>query len=271
MLVKTYFSVINQKGMVVACKSIMKVLLMIFICFAFLLGQINAQESDSLSLVGSEQVDSLPKTKDKVMETSWLMLDMGWNSFIYKNTSIDNSPLELNSAKSFQFNLNIFRQRVSLYQKKLNLEYGFVLDFNRYELANPYTLSPYTTTVNPVLIDTANYKRNSLHTASLGIPLLLQFESNPKKKKKSFHIGAGGYFGLIVGAKNKQRTRTGEKLNVKGNFNLPSFKYGIQTELGFSYITIIYKLELNPFFVSSENAGYNLQAMTIGVRLIPYF
>ena len=251
--------------MVVTIRRIMKFILPVFL-FLLPFGTVQGQETDTLVI---EEVDTLGK--GKVMETRWLMLDMGWNSFIYNNANIDNSPLELNRAKSFQFNLNIFRQRISLYKRKLNLEYGFVLDFNRYELANPYTLSPYTTTVNPVFIDTATYKRNSLHTASLTIPLLFQFESNPTKKKKSFHIGAGGYFGLVVGSKNKQRTIAGEKLSIKGDFNLPDFKYGIQTELGFSYFTVIYKLELSPFFVQTENAGYNLQAMTIGVRLIPYF
>lgn len=253
------------------CKSMMKGWSLIVICLMFILGNAQAQVSDTLVVNKKEQPDTLAKIKDKVMETRWLMLDIGWNSFIYKNAGIDNSPLQLNRSRSFQFNLNVFRQRISLYQRKLNMEYGFVLDFNRYELTNPYTLSPYTTIVNPVLTDTATYKRNSLHSASLTIPLLLQFESNPKQKKKSFHLGAGGYFGLIIGSKNKQRTTAGDKLNIKGSFNLPSFKYGIQTELGFSYLTLIYKLDLNPFFVSSENAGYDLQAMTIGIRLIPYF
>jgi hypothetical protein len=256
--------------MVVAIKNIIKIILPVFL-FLLAFGTIQGQETDTLSLGESEQVDTLPKTKGKVMETRWMMLDMGWNSFIYKNTNIDNSPLELNGAKSFQFNLNIFRQRISLYKRKLNLEYGFVLDFNRYELKNPYTLSPYSTAVDPVFIDTTTYKRNSLHTASLTIPLLFQFESNPSKKKKSFHVGAGGYFGLIVGSKNKQRTITGGKLNTKGDFNLPYIKYGLQAELGFSYFTVIYKLELSPFFIPAQDAGYRLQAMTIGVRLIPYF
>ncbi|MGK0388083.1 MAG: hypothetical protein ACI94Y_000811, partial [Maribacter sp.] len=78
-------------------------------------------------------------------------------------------------------------------------------------------------------------------------------------------------FGLIVGSKNKQRTITGGKLNTKGDFNLPYIKYGLQAELGFSYFTVIYKLELSPFFIPAQDAGYRLQAMTIGVRLIPYF
>lgn len=224
-----------------------------------------AQELDSLVM------DTLDLPKKKVMETRWMMLDMGWNQFSFTNGNIDNSPLAINPAKSYQFDLNIFRQRISLYQNKLNVEYGFVLDFNRYELANSYILQPYSSIVTPDLIDTVSYKRNSLKTVSFAVPLLLQYESNPRKKINSFHIGAGGFLGLNVAAQNRQKTTLGDKRSVKGDFNLSSIKYGLQAEVGYSYVTFIYKLNLSSLFIAQQSSGYIIYPMTFGLRLIPHF
>lgn len=260
MTVKTYFSVINEKKMVIEMKKGSKSLILMFLLGFFICSFSTAQEADSLVM-----------EKKNAMETRWMLLDMGWNQFAFTNSNIDNSPLHLKMSKSFQFDLNIFRQRISLYKHKLNIEYGFVLDFNRYELANPYILQPYSTVVTPDLIDTVAYKRNSLKTVSFAIPLLVQFESNPDRKTHSFHIGAGAFLGLNVGAKNIQKTTEGEKYSVKGDFNLDKLKYGLQAEMGYSYVTFIYKLNLSSLFITQESRGYIIYPMTFGIRLIPYF
>lgn len=260
MTVKTYFSVINEKKMVIEYKKWwISFILLLFLSLS------------NYGLVSAQEVDTLQIEKKNVMETRWMLLDMGWNQFTFTNPNIDNSPLALNVSKSFQFDLNIFRQRISLYRHKLNIEYGFALDFNRYELANSYILQPYSTVVTPEFIDTVSYKRNSLKTISFAVPLLIQFESNPDQKFKSFHVGAGGFLGLNVSAKNIQRTTTREKLNVKGDFNLSSLKYGLQAEIGYSYVTFIYKLNLSSLFIGQQSSGYFIYPMTFGVRLIPHF
>lgn len=266
---KNYFSVMKMKKTVSVFEG---VLLKSVLSWCILLGtwSLNAQ-SDTLSVGdGVVAVDSIPEWKGKVMSTRWMLLDMGFNSFQTANPNVDFTPLGVNTGKSLQFNLHVFRQKTSLYKNKLNLEYAFGLDFNRYEWSQPYVLEPYSQVVSPGLVDTVTYKRNSLHTASLLVPFLVQFESNPGKLSRSFRVGAGAYGGIILGVKNKLRDENGRKQTIKGNYNMPEIKYGIVGEVGFSYLTLYYKFELSPFFVDAQDNGFKMYATTIGIRLIPF-
>jgi len=269
---KTYFSVMNDKGMVMYAmkywlRSCFIASLMLMSCLV-----LEAQEEITVqdSIVSNLAVqDTVVLKKLPVMETRWLLFDMGWNQFNYSYGNQDYTPVELNVAKSFQFELNVFRQKISLYRNQLNLEYGFALQFNRYELKNNYILAPYSGAVqfNP---GTVEYKKNSLNTTSFVVPFMLQFEQKPRKRLHSFRLGAGAYAGFVVSSKNKLRSDAG-KTNVKGDFNLNDFKYGLVAEGGYGYVTLFYKFELSPFFVASQNSNYKLHVMSFGIRLIPYF
>lgn len=243
----TYFSVMNDKGMVLVA-----ILLLLFTQFAY------TQDEDSLTVY-----------EHNVMETRWLMFDMGLNQFVFNDAAVDYTPFELKTSKSFQFDLHVFRQRVSLYRNQYNIEYGFTLDFNRYELANPYVLQPGTDFVI-ITDDTTGYKRNSINTSSMVLPLQFQYESNPRNRAKSFHVAVGAHVGVVLGFKNKLKSNAGDKSSVKSNFNINQLKYGLQAEIGYSYFTVYYKYGLSPFFAGTRDGGYEMSTMSFGIRLIPF-
>lgn len=265
MYLKTYFSVMLSKKMV-------RLFGLFFLVWTNIL---TAQTTDSLVISSVETIDSLEfdtivLEKLPGMETRWLLLDIGFNQLAYANNGQNFTPFELEIGKSMQWTLNIFRQRVNLYRGKLNLSYGFALDFSRFELKNPYIVSPFTNQGVSVISDTVGYTRNSLHVASLIVPFMLQFESNPREKSKSFHFAAGAYFGLPVGEKNKLKSPD-RKMTVRGDFSIPAFSYGLQTEIGYSYLTFFGKYSLSPFFIPEADNGYDMNSWTVGIRLIPYF
>lgn len=220
--------------------------------------------SDNVTTSGWDSLRTYP-----TMETRWLLLDVGWHYFLQTNPDKDYRPFELQNGRSWEFTLNIFRQHIHLYEDKLKLAYGFALEFDRYEWKNDYSLEPYGAVVNPRL-GTLQYQRNSLNTVSLTLPLLLKFESNAHSRRRSLHLAAGGFAAVQVGVRSRQKATTGEKFTERGNFNTTEFRYGLQVEAGYSYLTFYGRMDLSGFFVPAEDSGYALRAWSVGLRLIPF-
>ncbi len=244
-------------------------------CSMLCLG-LTAQESDTLNLSILEEVntDSIRLSEKRRMTTRWFLVDLGWNTLSQTYGNVPQSyydTLDMNVRKSLHIGVNIFRQRISLYRHRLNLEYGFALDFQRYELKNQFTISPYENFLTLTLVDTVVFTKNRLKITSLSIPLLLEYESNPLKMKKSFHVSFGGYVGFVMGAKQKQKTEEGGKASSKGNFNLSNIQYGLQSEIGFSYLTFFARYGFHPLFIKSQDRGYGFTPMTFGIRLVPFY
>ncbi len=226
-----------------------------------------AQEVDSLKII-----DTLDTRKQ--INTRWLLLDIGWNGGIYYTGFTPPPsyiPVVLERKRSLHFGLNIFRQRINIYKHRLHIEYAVALNFDRFELENPYSFAPHNNLVTPSLVDTVSFSRNSLHLNSWMIPILLQYESNDLKKWKSFHVALGGHLGILMGANQKQKTIEGNRYKVKGDFNLPPIYYGLQGEIGFSYLTLFTRFNLSPFFIDAEDSGLAFTSFTFGLRLIPFF
>ncbi len=249
-----------------------------FLCVMLLVSTfcptLDAQDVDSIPLIIPEVSDSVLLSEKRNVTTRWFLIDFGWNRHLQKYGNVNQSyydTLALKPWSSIHIGVNVFRQRISLYKHQLNLEYGFALQFDRFTLNRPYSLSPYSSFVTPEYVYQVTLKRNQLNLTSLSIPLLIQYEMNPLRMKKSLHLAAGGYFGVIMGAKQKQKTNDGEKISVKGNFNLSNIRYGLRGELGFSYLTFFAKWDLQPFFIQQQDLGYGLNTVTFGIRLIPFF
>ncbi len=226
------------------------------------------------SIPNQLESDSILLSKKRKMTTRWLMFDIGWNSLLPTYNNVSQSyydTLSLNTARSLHYSINIFRQRISLKKHKLNLEYGLALDIDRFSFKESFNLAPYNDRVTPISNDTIQFKKNTLNITSLSVPLLLEYESNPLHMKKSFHVSLGGYAGFILGAKQKTKTDDGIRKSEKGAFNLSNIQYGIQTEIGYSYLTFFSRIGFHSFFLPEEDNGYGFRNLIVGIRIIPFY
>lgn len=205
-----------------------------------------------------------------VFQTSWLLVDGAWNQFYFQNKNIDNTPLQLKKNSSLQFGISIFEQRISLYRQQWNIAYAFRFEWNRFAFQNPYKINESSTLVQFDNMDTLQLKKNNLLTTSISVPLWLEFEMKPREKKKSFRVGLGGYATLNLSDKIKIQEKGGKAQTIHGDFKLPELRYGVQTRLGFSYITLLYKLDLQALFRQGTSNGYVVYPMSLGVQLRPF-
>lgn len=213
--------------------------------------------------------DDNDKSRDKI-KTRWFMLDLGFNTYLSDGSF--NLPSELNDfdlhyARSVNVNLHIFRQRIGLVGNHLNFMYGLEVAWNNYHFENDITLLHDVDEVT-LVNSGVDFKKNKLATSFLQMPVLFNIETNPNKPGKSFRISAGGYGGLLLGARTKQKSSENGKVKIKDDFNLNKFRYGVIGQVGIGPINFYVDYALNNLF--KDNAGPELRPISIGFTLIPF-
>jgi len=213
----------------------------------------------------TEEDQDEPKEKD-VVDFSALGLSLGLNSFMYKgntNLPLKYNNLELEALRSWNVNLKLVEAKISLINHQVNLLTGISLDWNNYRFRNNINLSPRTDTLY-ITRDTIDFKKNKLMTQNLMGHLMLQFESKPGKKGKTFDIGAGGFAGYMLNARTKQVSDARGKNKFEDDFQLNSFRYGLCGRIGYGAFDLYVNYTLNDIF--RPNLGPSVQNLSFGLN-----
>ncbi len=209
------------------------------------------------------------RNNDKI-KTRWFMLDLGFNTYLADgsfNLPSELNDFDLNLGKSINVNLHLFRQRIGLIGNNLNFMYGLELAYNNYHFENDITLLHNVDEVT-IIENNIDFKKNKLATTFLQMPVLFNIETNPRKPGKSFRISAGGYGGLLLGARTKQKSSENGKVKIKDDFNLNKFRYGVIGQVGVGCVNFYVDYALNDLF--KENLGPELRPISIGFTLVPF-
>ena len=212
------------------------------------------------------------------VKTRWGMLDLGVNTLLQDgsfNLQGDANALSLNYGRSLDWNLYVFKQRINLINHQINFIYGLSFDFNNYNFSEPITLQRNTSPLAITFNDTLDYKKNKLYTSFITIPLMLNFESNPRKSSHSFRLSAGGYAGLMLASRTKQcyKDEDGDRQThiSRDDFNINKFRYGLAGQIGVGPINFWANYSLVPMFESGKGPiGADLHPLNIGVTLIGF-
>ncbi|MBY5958031.1 outer membrane beta-barrel protein [Membranicola marinus] len=216
------------------------------------------------------------KKKDKLknVKTRWFLFDLGFASYIAPEALPEINgvnPMEPDIINSVSWRLHVLNQRINLVNHNLNLIYGAGFSFNFYGFSNPSTLDVASPQVNFTLPDATqvSYKKNHLRASYLHFPLMLNIETNPYQKSKSFHINAGVYGNVLLGGKTAQKTNN-QKIKIKDKYNLENFQYGLLAQLGYGPITFYGTYGLNELFKPEKDNGYRVHPITFGVKVLPF-
>lgn len=236
-------------------------------------------DSIKVKVPAKNQIDTVKASTDvrkpKRIKNRWILFDMGVNAWM--NEGKLDLPNELQDweqkhGRSLSYNLQLFRQRLSLNKAKtVNLMYGFGFEFNNYTFRNGVNLVPDIDVIElqDVTDSGSQPRRNKLNTRSLYVPLMLNFKSNTKGDKPSFKFSVGGYGGVLIGARTKIRQSRRDRTKVRDDFNLNRWQYGLRTEVGVGAFNFYADYALNTMF--KDVAGQpNLNTLTIGLQIIPF-
>lgn len=207
----------------------------------------------------------------KDVKTRFMLLELGLNGYVNNagglTAPVGYSDLELNQSRSINVNLHLFRQRVNLIQHHVNLMYGLGFEFNDYMFANDVTLQAQAPELTFLNIEEP-LKKTKLATTFLNLPVMLNFETNPEELKRSFRLSAGGYAGVLVGARTKYKTTNNKKVKERDDFNLNNFRYGVTGSIGYGWFNLYANYALSEMF--ADNQGPALNPWNVGIVLIGF-
>lgn len=215
-----------------------------------------------------EEGDEEDNGRDNV-EVTALRIDLGFNMLMHDgsfNLPSEMSLLDTKPLNSSNVGLHVVPTRFNLIKHKVNLVTAITFDFNDYAFSNPVTLVPDMDTLT-IFADTmgTNYAKSKLKTAHVQIPLMLNFQTSPDNKRKNFHLSVGGYGGLLLGAKTKQKSEEFGKVKISDDFNLNKIRYGLTGRIGYRGLDLYVNYNLSSMF--RDDQGPNIMPVTFGIAL----
>lgn len=205
----------------------------------------------------------------------WQGIELNLNGLVGKNgsTSLPASEdyMSINyGVKSMSWNLNLIEKDFHIYKDYINLVTGIGFGFNTYQFKNPIRLNPDSSYTNYFKDSTITFNKNKLKTSYVQIPLMIEFNTSDKAHK-SFHIAAG----VIGGYKLSSKTFRTYEINGykfeekrKDDYNINPFKLDATVRVGYGAFTMFGTYSLTPMF--EKNKGPELNAFTVGVRIVPF-
>ncbi len=222
-----------------------------------------------------EAEESTSVKKKKKFKPHWSGFELGLNNYVTSGYSMnlpqDQIFMDLNTGRSWNFNINFLEYGFGLGTDKVGLVTGLGLEMTDYVFDNQNSI---TKDDNGVIVeytpqDAGNIVKSKFSMTYLTAPLLLEFQIPAGKKR--IHISGGLIGGVKLGSNTKVKYEiSGQKSKEKSkeDFNLAPLRYGATVRLGYRAIN----LYANYYFMSlfGENGGPELYPFSIGLTLINF-
>jgi Outer membrane protein beta-barrel domain len=211
--------------------------------------------------------------KPSNISTNWWIVDLGFaNVNDQTNYAVATAPggyfpggsknlMSLRNGKSVNVNLWFFMQRVNLIKHAVNLKYGLGLELNNYRFENNIRLQYEPTDFINRDAQVAKFDKNKLAADYITMPVMLNFNFTPKKKR-SYGFSAGVSAGYLYAARQKLESDERGKEKIKNDFNLEPWKLSAIGELNLGSIRFYGSYALNNMF----NSGLDQTPYNFGIR-----
>jgi hypothetical protein len=220
------------------------------------------------------------KKKNTNLSTNWWIVDLGFtnfrdetnyanaqvgpylNSFVSSVGPVTKNSMKLNAGKSSNVNIWVFMQKLNISKKVLNLKYGLGLEmYNfRFDRNISYRKNPEPFVYN----DTISFSKNKLYAGYVTVPLMLNIDASPNKKR-GFSFSGGVSAGYLIASRNKQVSDARGKVKYKGDFDLQPFRLAAIGEIGLGPVRIYGSYSLNALHNSTTRLEQYPYA--VGIRL----
>ena len=205
------------------------------------------------------------------VSTNWWIVDLGFANFTDRTNYGDYAvqtfaPLankdwfDLRDGKSVNVNLWIFMQRLGIVSNIVNLKYGLGVELNNYRYSRPvrFVSNP----SHAILDNSTTYSKNKLAADYVTVPLMLNFNLTPEKKRGfGFSVGMSG--GYLYSSRQKTISAADGKKKVHDDFNLRKWKLSYIAEVQLGPVRLYGSLATQSMFENVlDQTPYN-----VGIRL----
>ena len=209
----------------------------------------------------------------------WAGVELGLTNLVTSDFSLDYPEemkfMEMNTGKSWDFNINFLQYSIGFGTDKVGLVTGLGWELQNYRFDNPlsimevdgFIVADSSYMLNP---DIGSVEKSKIHTSYLTLPLLLEFQIPAGRRNHRVHISGGVIGGIKLWSTTKvvykDQGGNKEKNKEKGNdYNLSPLRYGLTARIGYRALNIYANYNLTPFF--EKNKGPELYPFTIGLTL----
>jgi hypothetical protein len=209
------------------------------------------------------------------VSTNWFIFDLGFanwrdktaygtaaaNNFLHTAANaapFTKSDLSLITTKSTNVNIWFFMQKLNITHHVLNLKYGLGWQMYNFRYENNISYSK-----DPVFLyrDTVNFSKDKLFTSYLTVPLMLNINATPDRKR-GFSFSAGFSAGYRVGGHIKQKSSARGKQKIAGDFDLDPWQLSYIAELGIGPIRLYGSYSISAL----QQDAVKQYPYTVGVR-----
>ena len=205
----------------------------------------------------------------------WSGFEFGLNNMVDRNgylagTSQETRWLDLNTGKSWEWNLNFIQYSVP-FSQKIGMVTGMGIKCNNYHFDNNNNImkGPVTGVIAPKYPPPGiSYSKSKLNTAYLTVPLLFEFQMG-KDQKGFIGLGVIGDLKLWSNTKIKYyENGSKQKEKIKNDFNLSPLRYHLTLRAGYKFIKLYANLSMVSLF--KTNMGPEFYPFTVGLTLINF-
>jgi len=229
---------------------------------------------NKLEMDGSGKVEFKKEPEKERFNGHWAGVNLGINGYVTPYNCIElpqeYSFLDLRYEKSINVQVNFYEQNFNIVANRLGLTTGLGIEWNNYRFHNDVKLDHNAPFVAEVPELNRNYTKSKLNVKYLNIPLILEFQTNPKRDINSFHIGAGVVGGLRIGShtKNVHDDSKRQKEKVRDDFHLHPFKADVTLRIGWSKVNLYGNYSLLTLF--RKEKGPELHPFSVGLTLLAF-
>jgi hypothetical protein len=210
------------------------------------------------------------KDKHKKFKPHYAGFEVGMNNFMNPDFTLHTGTfMNLNTTKSWNYNLNFLEYGIGLGTSYVGVVTGMGVEWSNYyfDANNSIEEGP----GGIILERPAPYPgitKSKLSTTYLTAPLLLEFQIPAGKKR--IHISAGLVGGLKLESKTKINYQDGRRQKEvrKDDFSLSPFRYGATFRIGYRAIDLFANYYISPLF--GETSSPEIHPFSIGLNLASF-
>lgn len=240
---------------------------------------VEEEDGVKINTFDMEEKKSTPckKSHKKRFQPHWGGVELGLNNFLTHDYSMvlpqGQEYMDLNTGRSWNWNLNIVDFGVGLGTRYVGLVTGLGFEFINYHFDGQSSImkDPGTGEIVEYIPSYApNITKSKMNINYFTAPLLLEFQIPVGRSSDRIHISGGVIGGLKINSNTKIKYIEGgdkSKEKNKGDFNLSPLRWGVTASVGYGPVSLFAKYYMTPLF--KEGMGPELYPFTVGIALVP--
>jgi len=174
----------------------------------------------------------------------WAGFEFGLNNYVDKDFSFnrtdDNEFMDINTARSWNFNLNFAQYSIGFGTNRAGIVTGMGVEWSNYHFNDTNSIQKFDGEITPIAVRD-NVTKNRFQTTYLTLPLLLEVQLFGKDRDDRFHLAGGVIGGIRLFSNTKTKyieDGVKQKDKIKSDYYVSLLRYAFTVRAGYKAIKL---------------------------------